>query len=395
MNGGLYTWALIGLVCLKSTSLVAQGLPGPIHFYGLWEGFHPVELMLEENGDGTLVLPDEPFPIQLSARHQGDRWKIHEVIQDGSLSGTWVIGPQSDHWLGEWSNYNQTSGSLCALFATPVEVPKTFNLRFFFKDGKKKWSFILFPLPRGKWKGLAWESAQAKLTPVTGEWLANGILLSLDDPQSGQHYELNLLTDRQAWRSALWSNQQGRSQRVHLRRFITDPVGVTAFLDYSREVLLLRPELEWPAWDEFIKSYQAPAQKAFDEEYHSLMKGQDHQAPHLRHAVRLYSWVDWSYRDRKMVSGTLFIASSWAPTDRIPFTIHKKYGLLTVKEVWPDGQIPHDLERQLDASTTDVPIRIDPFSIYFGSPSSEISLPKDELRLLLPPRSPLRDAFDR
>lgn len=67
---------------------------------------------------------------------------------------------------------------------------------------KKKWSFILFPLPRGKWKGHAWESGQSKLAPVTGEWLSKGILLSLDDPFSGQHYELHLLTNRQAWRSA-------------------------------------------------------------------------------------------------------------------------------------------------------------------------------------------------
>lgn len=391
----MHTWALIGLVCLKSTSLAAQGLSGPLHFYGLWEGFHPVELILDENGEGTLILPDEPFPIQLSARQQGDRWKIHEVIPDGSLSGTWVIGPQSDHWLGEWSNYNQTSGSLCALFSAPVDVPKTFNLRFFFKDGKKKWSFILFPLPRGKWKGLAWESTQAKLTNVTGEWLAKGILLSLDDPQSGQRYELNLLTDRQAWRSATWSDQLGRSQRVHLRNFKTDPVGVTAFLDFSREVLLLRPELEWPAWNEFLNLHIKLAQKSFDEQYYNLMKGQDHPAPHFRHAVRLYSWVDWSYRDRKVVSGTLFIASSWAPTRRIPFTCHKKSGMITQKQIWPDGQIPEGLADRLGALTNDLPIRIDPLFVHFGSAESEIIVPIKELTPLIPPRTPLCDAFDR
>lgn len=351
--------------------------------------------MLTESGQGTLILPDEPFPIQLSARQQADRWKVHEVIADGSLSGTWVIGPQSDHWLAEWSNYNQTTGSLCALFASPVEVPQTFNLRFFFKDGKKKWSFILFPLPRGKWKGLAWESGQGKLAPVTGEWLSKGILLSLDDPFSGQHYELHLLTNRQAWRSATWTDQSGRSQRVHLRKFKTDPVGVTAFLDYSREVLLLQPELDWPVWSTFLDNHLTLARQSFDAEYHQLMKDQAQPAPHQRHAVRLYSWVDWSYRDRKLVSGTLHIATSWAPTRQIPFAILKKTGKLTMKDIWPAEGIPPEFADRLTGVEEESPLRIDPYSVYIIGPEKGVELRITELLPSLPAHSPLREAIDR
>lgn len=375
--------------------MIGQGLSGPLHFYGLWEGFHPVEIILDEEGDGSLLLPDEPFPIQLHAQQQGERWKIHEVIPDGSISGTWVVGPQSDHWLGEWSNYNQTSGSLCALFAAPVEVPNTFSVRFFFKDGKKKWSFILFPLPRGKWKGLAWEVNQMKLTPVTGEWLASGILLSMDDPQSGQQHELTLLKDRQAWRSATWTDQSGRFQRVHLRKFKTDPVRVTAFLDYSREILLLQPALDWPMWEAFLEEHLSPSSLAFEREYLNLMTGQDVQRPFQRHAVRLYSWVDWSYRDRKVASGTLHVVGSWGPNARTPFTISKRSGMVTLGDLWPGGAIPTAIQQRLTSTDPDQPVRLDPFEIHIGPAGEEVTVSIAELIPGLPRGSLLYDLFVR
>ncbi len=373
--------------------MIGQGLSGPLHFYGLWEGFHPVEIILDDQGEGSLLLPDEPFPIQLHAQQQGDRWKIHEVIPDGSISGTWIVGPQSDHWLGEWSNYNQSTGSLCALFPTPVEAPKTFSVRFFFKDGKKKWSFILFPLPRGKWKGLAWEANQKKLTPVNGEWLASGILLSMDDPQSGQHHELTLLTDRQAWRSAKWTDQQGKFQRVHLRKFRTDPVRVTAFLDYSREILLLQPELGWPMWEEFLEEHLIPAREAFEVEYRGLMIDHDGQRPFQRHAVRLYSWVDWSYRDRKVASGTLYVVGSWGPTTRTPFTMTRKSGKVTLADLWPDGLIPLEVKQQLISQDPNQPVRIDPISLHIGPAGQEVTLLVQDLIPKIPRSGLLHDLF--
>ncbi len=306
---------------------------------------------------------------------------IHEVIPDGSIAGKWVIGPQSDHWLGEWSNYNQSSGSLCALFSAPVDVPRTFTVRFFFNDGKKKWSFILFPLPRGKWKGLAWEATQQKLAPVTGEWLASGILLSLDDPHSGQHHELQLLTDRQAWRSANWTDQQGRFQRVHLRKFKTDPVLVTAFLDYSREILLLHPDLDWPGWMAFLDEHLLPVRRSFEEEYHSLLTGHEVQRPFQRHAVRLYSWVDWSYRDRKMASGTLHIISSWGPFIHAPFIISRKEGIMTLSDLWPDGRMPETVRQHLQSEQSGQQVRLDPFALHIGPSGREESFP---LREVLP-----------
>ena len=395
MIGRFYAFAFLWLIFLKSTSLLAQGLSEPVHFYGLWEGFHPIEIILDDQGNGSLILADQPFPIKLKGQQEGDRWKIHEILPEGSISGEWIISPLNDHWLGEWINYNQSSGSLCVLFDSPVEVPGAFSVRFYFKDKKKRWSFTLFPLPRGKWKGIAWEASQGKLVSVTGEWRETGILLSLDDPDSGKVYELHFLTDRQAWRTASWSDQSGNSSRVHLRRFRTDPVKVTAFLDFSREILLLEPDLDWPSWASFIDFHLQTAQTAFEEEYHNMLSGVDGQVPFQRHAIRLYSWVDWSYLDRKMASGTLHIAGSWGPPQRIPFAIHRKDGIISLSDLWPEGAIPEDILVRLPGSEEEQPLRLDPFALYIGPPDHETTIPSSALLPLLPNRNPVRDVFEQ
>lgn len=390
----IYTWIAIGLIWLKSTSLDAQEMSGPLHFFGLWEGYHPIEMTLDEAGKGELILPDEVQPITLAGRSDGTRWKIHEVLADGQLSGEWVVGPQSDHWLGEWKNYNQTSGSLCALFGDPVSVPQSLLVRFFFKAGKQKWQFILFPLPRGKWKGLAWEVNERRLARVTGEWLANGILLDVEDEQSGIPSRLNFLHDRQAWRSAAWTDARGVTLRVQLRNFQTEPVHVTSLLDFSREILLLQPSIDWPGWEEFVGYYLQPLEAVLEQEFKSLMTNDLARAPYQRHVLRLYSWVDLSCLNSRLISGYLHVVSSWGEVRQVPFTFSRKDGMLTLRDLWPECAIPEQVLQQMEGMHVDAPMRIDPFHIYVGQGERTVILELSAIRELLPRQHPLRSLLN-
>lgn len=369
-------------------------MSGPLHFFGLWEGYHPIEITLDEDGNGALTLPDEALPIALDGRSEGGRWKIHEVLTDGRLSGEWMIGPQSDHWLGEWKNYNQTSGSLCALFADPVTAPQTLLVRFFFKAGKQKWQFILYPLPRGKWKGIAWEKNERRLSRVSGEWLADGILLDVEDQQSGIPSRLNFLYDRQAWRSAAWTDERGVTLRVQLRHFQTEPVDVTSFLDFSRETLLLQPRIDWPGWETFFSYYLQPMEAVLASEYQDLLTDDLSRTPYQRHALRLYSWVDLSYLNSRLISGYLHVVSSWGEVNQVPFTFSRKEGRLTLRDLWPEGAIPAQILEQMEGLNVDEPMRIDPFQIYIGQGERTVILALSEIRDLLPRQHPLRSMFD-
>lgn len=384
----------MGLFWLKCTSLGAQEMSEPLHFFGLWEGYHPVEIILDEEGKGTLVLPNESLPVPLDGRGDGTRWKIHEVLADGQLSGEWVIRPQSDHWLGEWKNYNRTSGSLCALFATPVSAPQSALVRFFFKAGKQKWMFTLFPMPRGRWKGIAWEINERRLARVSGEWLANGILLDAEDVQSGITFRLNFLYDRQAWRSAAWTDDRGVTTRVQLRNFRTEPVEVTSFLDFSREVLLLQPSLEWPGWEAFFSFYLQPMEALLEQEYQRLLKDDLSRTPYQRHALRLYAWVDLSFLNSRLISGHLHVVSSWGDIKQIPFIFSKKQGRITLRSLWPDGELPDQVLEQLDGLGVDEPVRIDPFQLYIGQGERTAILSLMAIKDLLPRQHPLRSLVD-
>lgn len=367
----IWSWTFLVWIGLKSTSLAGQDLSGAMHFYGLWEGYHPVEIRIDLEDEGVLVLPDEPVPVRVHAQHQADRWRILELASDGQIAGTWTIAPQADHWLGEWTNYNQSIGSLCALFDQPVTPPEAFSVRFGFKAGKQKWKVVLYPLPRGKWKGMAWLSDGRRVFPVIGEWMTKGITLSLEDPLSGQQATLELLTDRQAWRKATFTNPERHAEQVHLQDFRMIPITLERYLDFSREILLFQPAFDWPGWQTFLAGYLDEARNEFQEAFQDLQSGTEVNVPPLRHAVRLYAWVEWTWLDRDLASGILHIVDSWGPARHVPFTFGRREGRMTLASLWPEDGPPQKVREHFGDSNTWPPFRVNPSGMVIGQPGGE------------------------
>lgn len=381
----------------QNTALLAQGLQAPVHLYGLWNNLHPLELVIDSNLQGYLFFPDRRERIQIHGQDTGQGWLLHEVLPDGSLAGTWTLMHSDRGRRARWINYNESLGAFCSFDTRPQPIPDL-QIRFFqFRtDSEGEWYFFIYPAPPDKWRGIAWSTTKPEGLDVTGIRAGDELDMRIYDDAGGRSYNLRMNMERRLPRFGFWKGQLLEDERIRFRHRKGLALEVIRVHDYYRDMLLLLPDIQWPAWKYIHKNHVDPARRAFRREGESWEEGRIELKPWQRQAIRLYAWVTWSFLRSDLLSGTLHISNSWDEPAVVPFLITDKSSRpLRLEDVWHPFPVPDHIQQKVSAASVDPAfLELRPDGLLIGR-DERIHIPTSDIRGLLPKNSPLFPYFGK
>jgi hypothetical protein len=386
----------ITYIALKGTSIHGQELSAPVHYYGLWNGIHPLEMVLDSQLQGYLYFPGHKERIDLTGKETAEGWQIAEVLEEGEIGGFWTLNHSDAGRKASWHNYNKTLGGYVHFSPKPVMTPDLQVRLFQFDTPGGNWYFFIYPAPPDKWRGIAWTNTQVFPYEVTGEVIDKEFYFSVYDPESPLSYALQFTQTRQNPRFGYWRGKDGKTERIRMRHRKGISLEIQRNHDYYRDMLLLLPALKWDAWRDISKRHVDPMKRQYRKEGEFINEFKHTPRPFQRQAIRMYAWVTWTFIRENIMSGTLHLANSWGKPEVIPFLIDKDYDLpLNLQSIWEGHALPQEILALLsqhpggsEAALKSMFVLLRPDGIYIGT-NAEIHIPTAMLKGSLPKESPL------
>lgn len=395
-----WTWTCLLLLGLKGTSLSGQEWNGPEKLYGLWNEVHPMELRIGPDARGSLWVQGDSMPLLLAGQRQSGGWTFTEVLADGSLAGTWQWSDAVKGGMASWVNYNQTIGAKCPLSDESLPAPDLQIKLLQFRTAEGDWYMFLYPAPPSRWRGVAWSSTHPKPLQVTGSREDQQFFIEVVDPESMETFRLSFPATRNYPRFGWWSGRQPVPEKIRFRHRKAVPLKTRREASFSGELLILEPDLDWPSWKAFSREHLEPMLRQFRDEQRELLAAVPELRPFQRHAVRAYAWVTWSFLRDDLLSGTLHIATTWAPPVQRPFLIAKgAVRPLGIADVWRPLPLPRDVGALLSPGWENEPsllpvLELRPDGLYLWQ-DQPAHVPTARLKGSLPKTSPLYPYFGR
>lgn len=368
---------------LKSTSLSAQQDEPALFYYGLWNDVHPFTLRLEQDLRGTLVYRGTVDTIRLEGKRTISGWTIAEVLPDGSLAGTWLLDRGR---IATWMNYNQTLGARALLDKKPIAVPDLQIKLIQFRSTDGDWYLFLHPAPPARWRGIAWSNTHPAPLQVLGAREDQQFQLEVFDPDKPGGFRLEFSATRKFPRFGWWTSQFAVPEKIRFRHRKVVPIKVSRWAGFTGELLMLEPDLDWPAWQAFARDQVQPVFAQYEQQRADLEHPAGIARPYQRQAVRCYVWVTWSFLRDDLLSGVLHVAPSWGPARQTSFILHDAHPLpVSVADIWPSG-LPRSVAELLPrtapgdpAEWRDRPLELRPDGLYIG-PAPATHIPTAVLR---------------
>lgn len=391
-------WLCLFFPGIKGTTAYGQWTSPVGTFYGLWNGVHPMEVIIQNDNTGEVRYSDTGERIHLQAVPPAGELTFKEVLTNGTLAGTWRFSVMQDQ-KAMWSNYNQTSGAYCVLSDSPQKTPDLQIRLLEFRTGDGDWFVFLSPSPPDKWVGIAWTTTSDSPFQVKGKERNKTLLLDLYHGEKPDSYQLQFATSRTFPRFGWWQGRAPQPEKVRFRHRKSHKTKIHRHASFYGETLILEPELTWPSWRSFANRWIKPQIDRRDLELRELTTASLEKQPWQRNAVRLYSWVAWSFLRSDLLSGTLHIANSWEEVSSIPFLISARHHQpLSIEEIWHPWPVPRTVQAMLkDSSLRNTRVELlelRPDGLYIYS-DHLIHIPTTLLRGTLPRESPLYPYFGK
>jgi hypothetical protein len=344
-----------------------------------------------------LYFPDRREQVRIVGQATSRGWLLHEVLEDGSLSGAWSLSHSDRGRLARWTNYNETIGAFCQFDTRPQTIPELQIRLFQFKTEREgEWYFFIYPAPPDKWRGIAWATTMPEGLDVTGVRAGEELDLRIYNDEEGSSYNLRMQTERRLPRFGFWKGRSKEEERIRFKHRKGLTLEVVRLHDYYRDMLLLLPDIQWPAWKYIYKNHIDPARRAFRQEGAAWEEGLIAFQPWQRQAIRLYAWVTWSFLRGDLLSGTLHISNSWGVPVAVPFLITDRASQpLSLEEVWAPLPVPDAVLGRVLSAAADVRyLELRPDGLLIGR-EDRIHITTSEMRGTLPTSSPLYPWFGK
>lgn len=387
---------------LKGTGLPAQEWSPPVQLFGLWNDVFPFELKIDSSGNGTLHYESDPFPITLVARPDRPDPEWAEVLPDGSLGGIWTFPDREAGKRAEWSNYNQTLGASSRVDTRPLPAPDVQIKLFQFRCSDGDWYFFVYPAPPAKWRGIAWSNTYPTPLEVTGGQEGDQFFWDIYHEAGAQTFRLSFSATRTYPRFGWWSGTKPVPEKIRFRHRKSVRIGLRGQADFTGEMLVFEPQLDWPAWKWVDRNHLDPVVAQYAREKAAIGKFPDNRRPYYRHSVRMYAWVTWSFLRDDLLSGALHVASSWESPARYPFLISRQHAKpLTLQDIWAPWPVPRNIAALAmhppfaDQPATVHPVlELRPDGLYLWQ-DQPVHIPTQQIRGTLPKESVLYPYFGK
>ena len=380
---------------------MAQETSSVRHFHGRWRGIHPFQISLHTADSASLHLPDNHHQIPLMVLQQGAGYRCAEVSADGSITGYWTIQPQDSIWIGRWENYDRSQGATSDLSSHPYPTPDLLHYSFQIRREEETWWFSLYTLPGNRVLGTAWSPRRRGPWKVRGSSDPTRLAFDLLDTLYNPSYRVEIDLSRRGWRSGRFISGKRSREKVRPRNVLVIPSQIRHFLDFTRELLILTPRLDWPAATSFLDEHLQQVQDTFAQQFAALDVDIEEPLPFHRQRIRLYAYVQWTYLQPNWASGHLVIQSSWGNSRQIPFTWYRKTDHpLTLRDLWPERPLPRGIRRRINPHQLipaldlgDLALTIHPDYITVYTPQGPVRIAARYLREQLPRGHALHRVF--